>query len=127
MIVRTVDEILGTDRDVKGSGFASRRLLLAKDGVGFSMSETTADAGIELTMWYKYHLEANFVLEGKGTVQNLDTGEIFVLSPGTSYTLDKHDRHIVKAITQMKFLCIFTPPLTGQETHDDDGSYVPPA
>ena len=45
MIVRTLDEIRGTDRDVAGEGWRSRRLLLAADRMGFSMHDTTVAAG----------------------------------------------------------------------------------
>jgi L-ectoine synthase len=127
MIVRSVEDILNTDRDVQGDVFASRRLLLAKDGpvLGFSLNETTVKAGAELHLWYKHHIEANYIIEGEGTVEDVTTGQVYPLKPGTTYTLDKHDKHIVRATTNMKFLCIFDPPLTGRETHDADGSYVP--
>ena len=34
MIVRRLDETEGTERDVRGDGWASRRLLLRDDGMG---------------------------------------------------------------------------------------------
>jgi L-ectoine synthase len=37
--------------------------------------------------------------------------------------LDKHDRHELEAITDMRLVCVFTPALLGPETHDEDGSY----
>lgn len=124
MIVRSVEDVVGTDRDVRGTSFMSRRLLLAKDGVGFSLNETTVEAGTEQTMWYKNHVEANYLVEGTGTVTDLATGQVHALKPGSTYTLDKHDRHVVKATTRMKFVCVFNPPLTGRELHDEDGSYI---
>ena len=36
MIVKHIDEIRGTDRDIKGPPFNSRRLLVRSDGMGFS-------------------------------------------------------------------------------------------
>ncbi|CAB9497513.1 ectoine synthase [Seminavis robusta] len=125
MIVRSVQDIIGTDRDIRGDSWASRRLLVAKDSVPFSLNETTVEAGTELQLWYKHHIESNYVVEGEGSVKNLDSGESFPLKPGTCYTLDQHDRHIVKATTRLKFVCVFHPPLTGQEKHDEDGSYLP--
>jgi L-ectoine synthase len=128
MIVRSVQDILNTDRDVRGDVWASRRLLLAKDGagLGFSLNETTVEAGAVLHLWYKHHMEANYIVDGEGTVEDVATGQVHPLKPGTTYTLDKHDKHIMRATTKMKFLCVFNPPLTGRETHDADGSYVPP-
>ena len=56
-IVR-VQDIIGTEREVTGPGWTSRRMLLKKDGMGFSYHETIIPAGAELNLWYKHHLEA---------------------------------------------------------------------
>jgi L-ectoine synthase len=58
MIVRTLEEILGTERDVRTARWASRRLLPKADGMGFSMHDTLVRAGSETEIWYKHHLEA---------------------------------------------------------------------
>jgi L-ectoine synthase len=47
MIVRTLDGILGTNRDVRGPGWQSRRLILAADAMGCSVSDTIVAAGTE--------------------------------------------------------------------------------
>jgi len=127
MIVRTLNEIIDSPRDVRGGTWASRRFLLADDGVGFSLSETTIEAGADSVMWYKYHVEANYVIDGEGEVENLATGEVFPLTAGSIYVLDQHERHRLRAFTRMRLVCVFNPPLTGRETHDADGSYAPPA
>ena len=41
MIVRTTDEITGTDRQVSGDTWTSKRIILSDDDVGFSFHETT--------------------------------------------------------------------------------------
>ena len=66
MIVRTLDEITGTEHDVRGDGWRARRHFTRRDGLGFSMSETTVDSGREMSLWYKHHQEACFVIEGAG-------------------------------------------------------------
>ncbi len=126
MIVRHLEDILETDRDVRGPVWASRRFLLAEDGVGFTITETTTEAGSEQILWYKHHVEANYVVEGEGEVENLATGEVFPLRPGTMYALDKHEEHRLKSFTGLRIVCVFSPALTGRETHDKDGSYNPP-
>jgi len=126
MIVRSLDDIVGTERDVRGPVWASRRFLLAGDGVGFTLTETTTQAGAEQILWYKHHIEANYVIEGEGEVENLVTGEVFPLKPGTMYTLDGHEKHRLKSFTAMRLVCVFTPALTGRETHDADGAYALP-
>ncbi len=125
MIVKSLEEIIDTPRDVRGPVWASRRFLLAEDGVGFTLNETTTEAGSEQILWYKHHIEANYVIEGEGEVENLATGEVFPLGPGSLYVLDEHERHRLKSFSRMRLVCVFTPPLTGRETHDEDGAYAP--
>lgn len=125
MIIRTVDGVAGTERDVSGPGWRSRRILLARDGMEHSLHWTEIAAGSESTLWYKHHLEANLCVSGTGEVENTETGEIFPIAPGTLYALDQHDRHILRAHTDLTLVCVFTPALTGRETHDADGSYIP--
>lgn len=126
MIVRKLDDLIGTPRDVRGPVWSSRRFLLAEDGVGFTVTETTVKAGSEQVLWYKHHVEANYVVEGEGEVENLATGEVFPLAAGSIYVLDQHERHRLAAHTRLRLVCVFAPALTGAETHDEDGSYTPP-
>lgn len=126
MIVKSLSDLVDTDRDVRGDVWMSRRFLVADDGVGFTLTETSVKAGAEQTLWYKHHIEANYVIEGEGEVENVATGEVFPLKPGTMYTLDQHDKHRLRTFTDMRLVCVFTPPLTGRETHDDDGAYALP-
>ena len=124
MILRTLDDILASDRNVEGENWASRRFLLREDGMGFSLSETIVHAGTETTIWYKNHLEACYCIEGEGEVEVLDPEpRTYPLKAGTLYALNKHDRHILRATKTMHLVCVFNPPLTGRETHDADGSY----
>jgi len=123
MIVRSVTEIMGTERDVRTPNWASRRLLLKSDGMGFSLHETTVYPGTETTICYANHLEAVFCIEGEGEVQTVADGRIHAIRPGVVYALDQHDRHYLRAKTQMRLLCVFNPPLTGREVHDANGVY----
>ncbi len=127
MIVRSLTDLIDTPRDVRGAAWASRRFLLAGDGVGYTLTETSVVAGSEQVLWYKHHVESNYVIEGEGEVENLATGEVFALAPGSIYVLDKHEKHRLKAFTAMRLVCVFTPALTGRESHDADGAYAPPA
>ncbi len=127
MIVRTLENLIDTARDVRGPVWSSRRFLLAEDGVGFTLTETTIEAGAEQVLWYKHHVEANYVIEGQGEVENMASGEVYPLGPGSIYVLDQHEQHRLRSFTQMRLVCVFTPALTGRETHDADGAYAPPA
>ncbi len=124
MIVRSKEDMRGTNVDVHTQKWSSLRLLTKADGVGYTMTDTTVRAGTDMTLWYKNHLESCYCIAGHGEIEDLATGEIHVLGPGSIYSLDKHDRHRVVAKTDMRLICTFTPALSGQETHDADGSYT---
>jgi L-ectoine synthase len=123
MIVRSLAEVIGTEREVRGPTWTSRRLVLAKEKVGFSVNDTVVAAGTELRMWYANHIEAVYCIEGQGELVNEDTGEKHRLEPGTLYLLDGHEHHIVHAHTDLRTVCVFNPPCTGREVHDENGVY----
>lgn len=123
MIVRTLDEILGTGRDVTAPTWRSRRLILADDRVGFSLHDTVIHAGTETTMWYRNHVEAVYCIDGTGTVTDSATGATHNIGPGSMYLLDQHDHHTLRARTDMRMICVFTPACTGDEVHDEEGAY----
>lgn len=124
MIIRSLDDLKAQNRYAEKPGvWTSSRYLLREDAVGFTMTQTTIAAGTHQVMEYKNHIEANLVIDGIGIVVDLGTGEEHDLGPGVMYTLDLHDRHELRATTDMRFVCVFSPALTGTETHDADGSY----
>ncbi|MBO1927941.1 ectoine synthase [Thiomicrorhabdus sp. 6S2-11] len=126
MIVKNLyDDVIGTDADVDSKQWTSRRLLLAKDGMGFSLHDTLIKEGEDLHLWYKNHLEAVYCIEGEGEIYDKATGITYPIREGTVYALDQHDQHILSANkgSQMRMVCVFNPPVTGRETHDKDGSY----
>lgn len=123
MIVRRLDEVIGTQRQVTAENWTSRRILLRDDNMGFSLHDTVIRAGTATPMHYKHHLEAVYCIEGKGRVRMADTGEEFAIEAGTVYALDQHDRHVLIAETTMRMVCVFNPPLVGSESHDASGAY----
>ena len=56
-IVRMLEELTDTDRDVRGDGWRARRHFVKSDGLGFSLSETIVDGGTG---------EAEYVLQTGG-------------------------------------------------------------
>lgn len=126
MIVRELTQILGTARDVKGETWNSRRLLLAHERMGFSLHDTLIHAGTTTRMHYKHHQEAVYCVEGEGTLEDLESGEKHTIRPGTLYALDGNERHVLKASSTLRLICVFNPPVTGREMHGADGAYPPP-
>jgi L-ectoine synthase len=124
MIIRTLAEVMKSDRNVETEKWASRRLIVKGDGLGFSLSETIIHPGSESTIWYKNHFEACYCVEGEGEIESLEPEHrVSRISPGTLYALDRHDRHILRAFTTLRLICVFNPALSGTEVHDADGSY----
>lgn len=125
MIVRTLEEIVDTPRHVSGDTWQSRRILLKSDGMGFSLHDTIVKEGTEQRLHYKHHLEANYCIAGRGEVVDVKTGKTFPITPGTLYALDQHDEHILRAVAgDLRLICVFNPPLAGNEKHQADGSYA---
>ena len=123
MIVRSIDDIKGTAHDVAAPNWVSRRLLLARDGMGFSLHETTIFAGTETHIHYRNHLEAVYCIEGEGEVETVADGKVHAITPGVMYALDRHDEHYLRARSDLRLVCVFNPPLSGRELHDDKGVY----
>jgi len=125
MLVRTLDTMKGSDREVfaENGNWVSTRLLLKQDKMGFSFHETVIFAGTETRIWYKNHLEAVYCIEGEGEVETIDDGKIYPIQSGTLYALDKHDQHYLRAFKDLRLVCVFNPALVGREVHLPDGSY----
>jgi L-ectoine synthase len=123
MIVRKLQDIRRSDRNVKSEQWESARLLLKSDDMGFSFHITTMYAGEEIQMHYQNHLEAVLVLKGNGTIEDLGTGITHQLASGVMYALNAHDKHVVRPATDILCVCVFNPPVTGKEVHDENGAY----
>ena len=123
MIVRSTADIEGTDRETVGPTFLARRLLLARDGMGYSFHDTTLYTGTKTDMHYKNHLESVYCIEGKATLTDHDNGEVYDIRPGTIYVLNGNEKHTLEIEETVRMICVFTPALVGQEVHDEEGAY----
>ena len=123
MIVRTLQDVEGSVADVTGDGWRSLRLLTRADQMGFTLTHTTLAAGMDATLEYRHHLEACLCISGQAQIEDLATGEVREIFPGTMYALDRHERHQIHVLEQSVFVCVFNPALTGTETHDAAGGY----
>lgn len=129
MIVRHLDNCRGTSRQVRDPNWNSVRMLLASDNVGFSFHITTIYSHTETPIQYNNHFEAVYCISGNGSIEQLATSDseesvVYPITPGTLYVLDQHDKHILRGDTEdMVLACVFNPPLTGLEVHDENRSY----
>lgn len=128
MIVRRLEEIIGSDREVhaENGNWTSRRFVLDNDSAGFSFHDTLIKAGTETHIWYKHHVEAVYCVAGNGEIEDIKTGEIHSIKNGTLYLLNDYDEHLLRGGSEdMRLVCAFNPPVTGDEMHDEDGAYTP--
>ena len=125
MIVRTIDEITDTERDVvsEDQQWRSKRIVLANDKVGFSVHETTLKAGTINDFWYANHIEAVFITSGEGELYDKDNDVTYQLKPGSIYVLNGNEKHQLRPKTEITCVCVFNPPVTGREVHDENGVY----
>lgn len=124
-IIKTSD--LPTSRKVEFHAGISHRYLLAEDGMGYTMTKTVIqpEAG-RVFQHYKHHLESCYCVSGKAVLTCAQTNESFEISSDTTYVLEKNDPHYFEALEETTLICVFNPPLTGDEIHQDDGSYACP-
>ncbi|OXX70809.1 ectoine synthase [Vibrio sp. V03_P4A6T147] len=124
MIVRTLEECRQSERRVVAQTWESVRMLLKDDNMGFSFHVTTIFKGSETHIHYQNHLESVYCMSGEGEIEVIG-GETYPIKPGTLYILDQHDEHYLRAYSgaDMVMACVFNPPLTGTETHDEKGVY----
>lgn len=125
MIVRNLEECRGSNRRIVSpdGNWESTRLLLRNDDMGFSFHITTIYAGADFRMHYQNHLESVYCISGRGEIEELDSGEVHAITPGTLYILDKHDKHILRSHEELELACVFNPPLSGKEVHNKEGAY----
>ncbi|HZK43736.1 MAG TPA: ectoine synthase [Syntrophomonadaceae bacterium] len=123
MIVKELQDIKGSEHDIDTPTWRSYRMLLENDEMGFSMHHTIIKAGTETYIWYKNHLEAVYCIQGEGEIEFIENGETYMIKPGTLYALNNHDKHYLRADSDMHMVCVFNPPLVGDEVHGEDGSY----
>ncbi|ALA52556.1 ectoine synthase [Shouchella clausii] len=126
MKVVKLADIIGTNRDVDGGNWRSQRIVVESDCMGYSLHDTQIKAGTETHLWYKYHLESVYVIEGEGEVETVKDGKVWPVKQYECYVLDKNDEHLLRAKTDMRMVCVFNPPVTGEEVHDEDGAYPLP-
>lgn len=124
MIIRSADDVTGTEHDVSGDHWNSRRILTATDGMGYSLNDVLIEPGFEQTLEYRHHLEACYVVSGAMEITDLATGRQHGVGPGGVYALDQHDRHVARSSGGARLVCIFNPALRGTERHVD-GGYEP--
>ncbi|AXF57636.1 ectoine synthase [Salicibibacter kimchii] len=123
MKIVNLEDIKGSDQEIDAGNWTSRRLLMKDDNMGYSVNDTIIRAGTETHIWYQNHLEAVYCIEGEAEVETLKDNKTYRITPGTLYALDEHDEHLLRGIKDARMICVFNPPLSGREVHDENGVY----
>lgn len=116
-------DLIGTERAVKFTGGVSLRPILASDKMGFTFCETHISKGGPYFWHYMFHQEACYCVSGSGQIEDVETGSVHAITPGSIYLLDDHQRHKFTAFTDVVLVSVFNPPLRGDEKHDENGIY----
>ncbi|HEX8742750.1 MAG TPA: ectoine synthase [Thermoleophilaceae bacterium] len=116
MIVRSRQELIGSDREVDWGNGTSVRLLVERDGSPYTVTHTTVNAGSESLLCYQRHVEACYCIEGSGEIVAED-GSVHRLEPGVMYSPGKGEPHRLRAETPLHLVCVFSPALCGSERH----------
>ena len=91
--------------------------------MGYAMTKTVVPVGGRHLWHYPNHLESCYCVSGKGLLTNAKTGEYWSIEPDTTYALDHNEPHYFEALEEVTLICVFNPPLVGDETHAADGTY----
>jgi L-ectoine synthase len=118
MYCTSVNSVIGTARDASGEGWKSRRLLLASEGRPVSVHQTTVAAGSRLRFCYERHSETVYCIKGRATLTDKANGKTHSVGPGVLYSVTIGEDHQLDVEDECVFLCVFDPPLEGQEEAD---------
>lgn len=138
LIVRDLADVDAAGNYKRGSRakWESRRYLTRQDGFGFSFHHTVMYKDQPSFQWYRNHTESVYITQGYGTIEIVErgspedferfigTGVTYELYPGVMYAL-RGEKHILTARSEggMHCQCVFNPPVTGTEDHNESGAY----
>lgn len=119
LLMKSLSEVVGSDRNVFFEGGYSRRFLAAPDGYNISVHNTLCHASFNARLHYPHNVEANYFIKGQGQYA-WENGQhqrefAFEKHHGTMFLVE-HDAHEVKIGARDSIaICLFFPPLKGTE------------
>ena len=116
-IIRSIEDLRNTEREVQWGNGTSYRFLINKDGKPYTITHTIVNKGTTSNLQYKNHVEACYCIKGKGFIE-VD-GIKYEISVGKLYA-PQHNKHLLIADKNedLHFVCVFSPPLQGDEKHN---------
>ena len=119
LIVRSLDEVIGTERDVFWGNGQSRRLLVKRDKLGFALCVTVGNANTDSALQYRNHFESCYYISGSGEYvwdggrHPIDTND----GIATVFIMNRNDAHRMVVRDQSVCLSVFSPAIEGHESH----------
>lgn len=117
LFLKSLSEVVNSDRNVSFEHGCSRRFLAAPDGYNISVHNTFVEAHFNPRLHYPNNVEANYCIKGKGEYfwENGQQQHDLDSENGTM-VLVEHDAHEVKiGASDTIAICVFFPPLKGTE------------
>ena len=117
VLMKSLGEVVGSDRNVPFQGGYSRRFLASPDGYNISFHNTLVYASFNAHLHYPNNIEANYFIKGQGEYvwKNGQQQFDFEKHHGTMLLVE-HDAHEVKTgASDSIAICLFFPPLKGTE------------
>ena len=130
-LVRSLSELVGTERDIDWGQGHSRRFLIKQDGFPIGVHNTWVHPKTSSRLGYQNHNESVYYISGSVTYRWKDTSGEWIhentktdKEDGTNYLMNIHDPHVMEIHDEdAYYICIFDPVLTGNENHQftEDG------
>ena len=123
MLIKHKADLQGTPRAMSTDLWSTTRFLLREDGAGLTLTDVTIAKDDGHIYGYQHHSEVGYCLEGLATLEDLATGEIHDITPGSLWLAHKGERFRFVALETTRLITIFTPALVGPEVNDENGSF----
>ena len=109
-------DTLPASRHVSAPTYDTVRLLIAEDDATIGLTDITLHPGIPAVYGYDHHLEVVYCLEGSAEIDKLDDAPVEQITPGSVWIARPGERFRFIAHAPTRLICVFTPPLQGDET-----------
>ncbi|MBN3950373.1 MAG: ectoine synthase [Nostoc sp. NMS7] len=123
MLIKHKHELQNTSRAIQTKDWSTIRFLLEEDGVGITVTDVNIHEGSDAVYHYKHHTEVCYCLQGNATLEDLQTGQVHQVRPGTLWVSRKGERFRFVAKVHTRLISIFIPALLGTEVNDEEGSF----
>lgn len=123
MLIIRAGELAGSGREQPfGPNAHALTYLTSSEGPGFGVGVVTSARDVVTeAMTYRHHIKMNYVLEGSGTITDVESGEQWPLSPESFYCVGPNDRYRLELTGPWKVFSFFNPAIDEGAAHSPNG------